>query len=603
MAESKKIMIDVEVNTSGGLEGVNKGIDETKQRVKSLKTETDKTSKAMQNGFKAGADAASIIPGPIGQAASAMQGLTGGIGKVVGAFGSLKGALIASGIGAFVVVVGTLISYFTQTEAGAQKLRVIMAGLGAAVRVVSDAMIGLLQGLKQIASGDISGGIDKIGDSFSNLGSKITESTKAAVELETAMNKVLQAEDDLKVKRAESNTEIAKARMLADDLTLSTNERIAAVKRAGEIEAEVAGEEQKIAAERLRILREQMALKKDASEEERDAVDDAQVRLIELERETTMRQKRLGTEIQGLRNEQSALDKERHATDLAAIQARYDEELRIAQEAADAKLTVDDYLAERRAVTAEEQLALDIEKALAAEDAKFNAVMEALFQQDATKAEYEEAQYLYEQEQMQIKNDLQYEFDQKNLERIQANEDAATKIEQDAAAKRLANEAKINAARISAATNVAGALGAIGKLMQQQGQENTAAAKTLAVAEIAINTAVAIAGAVKTATNTSNPWEMIAAIAAGIAAVVAGMTAATSVLDSADVPGPSAAGAVSSVAASAPQITPVTTNTTQLGNTQQAELAPVQAYVVETQITGAQTNINQIESQSTFGGG
>jgi hypothetical protein len=140
--------------------------------------------------------------------------------------------------------------------------------------------------------------------------------------------------------------------------------------------------------------------------------------------------------------------------------------------------------------------------------------------------------------------------------------------------------------------------------MQQQGQENTAAAKTLAVAEIAISTAVSIAGAIKTATQASaTPWDMIAGIAAGIAAVVAGIASATAILDTADVPGPSAAGAVSSVAASAPQITPVTTNTTQLGNTQQAELAPVQAYVVETQITGSQTNINQIESQSTFGGG
>ena len=99
---------------------------------------------------------------------------------------------------------------------------------------------------------------------------------------------------------------------------------------------------------------------------------------------------------------------------------------------------------------------------------------------------------------------------------------------------------------------------------------------------------------------------MIAGIAAGIAAVTAGIVSAVTALDSANVPGPSAAGIASGASAgatAAPSFSPVTTNTTQLGNTQQAELAPVQAYVVETQITGSQANINQIESQSTFGGG
>ena len=144
MAETKKVIIDVEVKTQGanvGLDGVKKGVDDTTERVKKLKTETDKTSKSMSQGFKAGADAAAIIPGPIGQAASAMTGLTGGIGKVVAAFTTLRGAIIATGIGALVIVVGSLIAYFTQTERGAQKLRVGMAALGAAVGAVSDAFI------------------------------------------------------------------------------------------------------------------------------------------------------------------------------------------------------------------------------------------------------------------------------------------------------------------------------------------------------------------------------------------------------------------------------------------------------------------------------
>jgi hypothetical protein len=54
-------------------------------------------------------------------------------------------------------------------------------------------------------------------------------------------------------------------------------------------------------------------------------------------------------------------------------------------------------------------------------------------------------------------------------------------------------------------------------------------------------------------------------------------------------------------AASAPSIDSVATNTTDLGNAQGAQLAPIQAFVVETEMTGNQQNISQIENQVTFG--
>lgn len=633
MAETRKIMIDVEVNPSGAsLGNVNKQLDETKTRVKNLKDETDKTSKSMGQGFTAGANAAALIPGPIGAAATSIGGLTGAVATLKLAFTTLKGALIATGIGAFVVVVGTLISYFTSTEAGAQKLRVIMATLGGVVSTVSNAMIGLLQGLKAIASGDILAGISKIGDSFSNLGSKAVAAAKQTNALENAMNKVLEAEDELGVRRSEANKEIANARMIADDLTKSTEERAQAIRDAGKLEEEVAQQEQAIAAERLRILEDQKKARGKASEEENDAIDAAKIRLNDLERETTMRQKRLGTELQSLKNEQEAKDKERDDARLAkikekndaeielakklaeekeaALKASYENELRLAQEAADGKILTDEYLAERRAVTQEEILALEIERALAAEDAKFNAVMEALFAQNATKAQYEEAQLVYEQEQMVIANDLTAAFNEKKLTDAEKLEADLLKVQQDANAKKVEEEKKVKQARLMVAGQVANGLGAIGQLITQAQGEQTAASKAFAIGQLAINTAMsiseAIAGATTSATSTG-PGAFVATplfIATSIATVLAAVGQATAILSSAPGGGSVSTPTASSVGAtSAPSFSPVTTNTTQLGNTQQAELAPVQAYVVETQITGSQANINQIESQSTFGGG
>ena len=163
------------------------------------------------------------------------------------------------------------------------------------------------------------------------------------------------------------------------------------------------------------------------------------------------------------------------------------------------------------------------------------------------------------------------------------------------------NAEDIKNAKVSAATETANAIGAISDLVNQIAGENAAAAKVLAIAELAINTAVAISNAVATASKASNVYEMVAGIAAGVAAVVSTIGQAEAILNSAPVPGGGSSSISSVSAPTAPSIQPVTTNTTELGGVEQAQLAPIQAFVVETEVTGNQNNINQIESQANFG--
>ena len=91
------------------------------------------------------------------------------------------------------------------------------------------------------------------------------------------------------------------------------------------------------------------------------------------------------------------------------------------------------------------------------------------------------------------------------------------------------------------------------------------------------------------------------AIATGVAAVVAGIASAVTTLNSADVGGASAPPPPSPSTVSAPAIQQATSGTTELGGVDQANLAPIQAFVVETEVTGNQNNVNQIESQANFG--
>jgi hypothetical protein len=170
--------------------------------------------------------------------------------------------------------------------------------------------------------------------------------------------------------------------------------------------------------------------------------------------------------------------------------------------------------------------------------------------------------------------------------------------------KRLKEEKMIADAKVAIAQNVGSILGSIQSAVNQQSREGVIASKVLAVAQIAIDTAVAITGAIAQAQSVPYPGNLVA-IATGVAAVVAGIASAVTTLNSANIPGGGSAVApsASSITTSAPSFDPVTTNTTELGNTQAAELAPIQAFVVETAITGSQNNIGQIEGQATFGGG
>ena len=53
-------------------------------------------------------------------------------------FGSIKAGLISTGIGAFVILLGSVVTYFTSSKEGARKLEKILAGLGAVLKVLRD---------------------------------------------------------------------------------------------------------------------------------------------------------------------------------------------------------------------------------------------------------------------------------------------------------------------------------------------------------------------------------------------------------------------------------------------------------------------------------
>ena len=97
-------MNDKEVKITLVIDGAEKevkSVEELEKAIKDLGNETKKTKKEVEDKDSA-----------LGLLKKRFNDTVGSIKGVVKGMGTLKGALISSGVGAFVVLIGTLVSYF-----------------------------------------------------------------------------------------------------------------------------------------------------------------------------------------------------------------------------------------------------------------------------------------------------------------------------------------------------------------------------------------------------------------------------------------------------------------------------------------------------------
>ena len=79
-----------------------------------------------------------VTGGTVGKLKGAKDGVKG----FVGSLKTVKGAIIATGIGALVVGLTAVVTFFTKTKRGAELLERATAGLGAAISVITDKFSG-----------------------------------------------------------------------------------------------------------------------------------------------------------------------------------------------------------------------------------------------------------------------------------------------------------------------------------------------------------------------------------------------------------------------------------------------------------------------------
>ena len=242
------------------LQKVQKRLNDVRKEVRGV----EEASEALKGQF------AGIIP--FSSQFSALGGTLGNVTTVLG--GTTKAAklfrlaLAATGIGAIVVVFGSLISYLTSTQAGMDKVtsvtRPLMAIFEKMKGVVQELGGSVFKGLGQILNGDITKGLKSLGSGFkesiNNTKEAIKGGAEAGKQLDQLTKQIEKSEIALASSRERLNRKFEEQKFIAEDSTKTEKERVAAAQAAMAAQDELLNMEQSILDLRTKKLKVEQSL-------------------------------------------------------------------------------------------------------------------------------------------------------------------------------------------------------------------------------------------------------------------------------------------------------------------------------------------------------
>jgi hypothetical protein len=640
-----KIAIEVDVKTQGAVSE----IDELKQQMVKLQATTNELKGKMEGGFKSaekGAEGAS----------KGMKGFGGSIGGVIKSLGLIAVAMevfmflkdllmknqkVADALG---IVFKTIEVLFNQLFKAVEPLGdALMAAFENPQQALEDLWSAIktnflnrikgiavaAEGVGKVIQGAFSLDWDMVTEGMQQYGQALVQVTtgldieqqnafingvvEAGVAAFDTASKIQELTNEVKLAEAQQQLllfqyqrEAELQRQIRDDVSKTIGERQNANIRLGGILDEQATEEKKLFDKRKDLADLNLSINEDSI--------DAQVEVINAEKDLAdLRERITGQRSEQLTNanaliaENVALLKEQKKAAEEEAQAEADAAYAIAEAKIAAEELLKAYKAERQSMTAEEMMQAEINAALVAEELKFQAALNAATEMGILQEEIDELELAQIDERLRLENDIRAKYAAQEIalaEQIAKDKKAIQKKSNTDAIKA---EVDLKNAKIGAAQATANALGQIAGFLEQQGAAGVAAAKGFAIAELAINTAIAISAAIAGATGAAatpptpaTPFLQVAYIASMVGSVVAAVAQAQQILGG--VPGPSGGNVTGGISApAAPSMSTLATSTTEITNADAAQLAPIQAFVVESQLSGSQENIQQIQNQATFG--
>jgi hypothetical protein len=622
---AQKVVIDLDVNTSKGVQQVNE-----------LNKSISNTNKEVSTVGDSSKQLTSSLDSVSGGAVSAFKNLKSGLTTAVSGFNSLKVAIIGTGIGALIIAILAVKQAFTSSEEGQNKFAKIMGVIGSVVGNLSDILsdlgmkiisafenpkqalidfknlikeniqnrfqaiidtLGFLgSAFKKVFSGDFSGALEdakKAGSSYidvltgvkdtlgkvskatSDFANELKKEAKIAGQIADQRAKADKVERALIVERAKANRD--RAELLdkaAQKEKFNASERIGFLEEAARIDEEITNKEINAAKLRLQAKQAENALA-NSTKADLDEEANLKARLIDLETQRLTKQKTVSAQIVSARREEAAelkaikdeedtRIKEQEDKRIADDKAKLDKEIAEAKALSDLKNQIRD----SEAVTEDERRALEIQKTIEHYD---NLIALATEQGLATEA--------LEQAKVNALN----KFNQANSKN-QINWEKLTQSE----------KTRVVSQGLNNLTSILG--------------EESAAGKAAAIANATISTYQSATDSYKSLSGIPIIGPALGFAAAG-AAIVGGITNVKKIV-STKVPNSSGGGgsapSISGSTASAPSIPPAFNVVGASGTNQLADAIggqsqqPIKAFVVSNDVTSAQSMDRNIVSGASI---
>ena len=433
-------------------------------------------------------------------------------------------ALIATGIGAVLVLLGGLITFLTSSQEGLDKVSQAFAGVKTFVAVFVDALAGLgkqifdnimpaLKGLGNIIAGIVTfdfekmkEGANQIGEALDNIdpinlkkvGIDALLAGESMRQLTKEFQQVERAEADLNVERKKSRVLILQLKQDALDETKTLKEREELLRRAIGLEQQGIDKSIELAEKRLKIVQDQKGLT-NSLEEDNQQIRDIEIEIAGLQEESLNKQIELQGQLTGIENKREAERKARQE----AIDKETDERIK-----ADLKRLQDFEQADVEFIDRAEQRVLDTA------EREVNNLKERYVNGIISKQEYEDELTAIEAGAISIRmltaelaiedalNDLTL-TENERIAIIQAAEDEiqgirASSLQAQIKANEIAAAAEKNLSQNVAQSKIDLALAVLNSVIDILGKES-AAGKVFASITAGINTYLAITNALASA--------------------------------------------------------------------------------------------------------
>jgi hypothetical protein len=265
------------------------------------------------------------------------------VGTAIKSLRTLKGVLIATGIGAFALAIGAVTAAFTSSEEGQNKFIRITKQIGVVVGNVTDILASFGSAILNVGKflgakfrGDAEGAAEAVNgitssfkeatDGIKNFGEETRKEIKIAGELADATARGDKIQRQLLVDRAKADrdrADLLEKAVNREDFT--TKQRIGFLKEASALDEEITNKEIALAKIRLNVIQEENKLS-GSTKEDLELEAQLKAELIQLETARLTKQKEVTGQIIALNNEEQAAKDKKDADAEADRQKEIDAE-------------------------------------------------------------------------------------------------------------------------------------------------------------------------------------------------------------------------------------------------------------------------------------